>query len=258
MVKGTPDLNGKKSLTNLARSVSTPPLDKKAVKQCGASRIPRTDQSGRAANEERNKMKYLRIIGLTAVAVTIVMAFAGASTASATWCASVPGKGLAPCQSGYAPFSGSVTGKLDKGTKAVLQAGIGTAECEELSIKATVENAGANTLGKIETLTFGKCNCEEAVAINLPYSAIGSVSAQTITFESGGKGNPGVRIRCSGVTCVYETAALVVIFKGGAPAHLRVESTLTRNKEESGVGCNEKGTWESRSELTGPETLWME
>lgn len=207
-------------------------------------------------------MRQIKLVGFACIAVTAVIAIAGVGAASAnTWCASVPGAGQAPCQSHYAPFNkGGVVNVLNKGTNAVLKAGFASLECEELTMKMNLENVGegVSALAKVESLTFGKCNCEEAVALNLTYSGKGNTATQTVTFESGGKGNPGVKIRCSGVTCVYEASAIVATFKGGAPAHMKFESTLLRNEKASGAVCSEKGLFTAQTELTGPETMWME
>jgi hypothetical protein len=214
-----------------------------------------------AAARKGDKMRQIKLAAFTCIALTAVIAFTGAGAASAnTWCASVPGEGRAPCQTHYAPFKGGVVNVLDKGTKAVLKAGFASLECEELDMKMNLENVGEgeSALVKVESFVFGKCNCEEAVALNLTYSGKGNSATQTVTFESGGNGNPGVKIRCSGVTCVYEAGAIVAIFKGGAPAHMKFESTLLRNEKASGVLCSEKGLFTAQTELTGSETMWME
>jgi len=206
-------------------------------------------------------MGKIKLIGLACLAVTAVTALTGVSSASAnTWCASVPGAGQAPCQSHYAPFNGKIVNVINKGTKAVLKASVATLECEELNMAMNLESVGEgeSALAKVESLTFGKCNCEEAIALNLPYSGKGNSATQTVVFESGGKGNPSVKIHCSGVTCVYEAGAIVGLFKGGAPAHMNFESTLLRNEKASGASCAAKAPFTAQTELTGSETMWME
>jgi hypothetical protein len=204
-------------------------------------------------------MREIKLVGLACLAVTAVIALAGVNSASAsTWCGTVPGAGVKPCQSHYAPYTGHVVNVLNKGTKAVLKAGFASLECEELNMKMDLESVSESALAKVESLTFGKCNCEEAIALDLPYSGKGNASSQTVIFETGGKGNPGVKLRCSGVTCVYEATTLVPLFKGGTPAHMNFESTLLRNEKSSGAACSEKGLFTAQTELTGSESMWME
>ncbi len=99
-------------------------------------------------------MKYIKMLGLLAVAATALMAFAGTATAST---ATSP-KGTVYTGTYKAEVEGSV--KLD-GTFVTVQ-------CNQSTIEGQVEQHGANvtTGGKITSMTFSECNYAVTVLRN--------------------------------------------------------------------------------------------
>src|SRR5512144_2251569 len=113
-------------------------------------------------------MKYIKMLGLAAVAAAALMAFVGASSASATVLCktSVVGTG-GICPTGWG-YSGEIHGVAE--VPPVLTGTINI-ECEESTVQGNAtEGTGSPTEtpnGAITTLTFtGNCNCEVVVVKN--------------------------------------------------------------------------------------------
>jgi hypothetical protein len=98
-------------------------------------------------------MKYLKMLGLAAVAAMAVMAFVGAGTASAT-----------TLEIGGVPQNKAVTisASLEAGSSAILKDEFGTTTdtCTESSVHGTTTSpfTAEEIDGTLTTLTFGKCS----------------------------------------------------------------------------------------------------
>jgi hypothetical protein len=108
-------------------------------------------------------MKYLKMLGLTAIAALGLMAFLGAGTASATvLCETTPKTGE-DCPKEWDVKQGTVLDfSLEKGTSLLWKGPFGEAlgTCTESTIKGHLENTGSTTeTVKIQTteLLFAKC-----------------------------------------------------------------------------------------------------
>jgi hypothetical protein len=119
-------------------------------------------------------MKYLKMIGLAAIAAAALMAFVGAGTASATTLAV---GGTAQTN------SVSITATLASGTSALLKDEFGTTTdtCTTSEVKGATEGTftGTSVGGKISTLTFSNCSHTTTVI------ATGSLKVEA---PSGGNG----------------------------------------------------------------------
>jgi hypothetical protein len=112
---------------------------------------------------KEEEMKHLKALNVAAVLAGALMAFIGASSASATVLCSTTAD---PCPVGQTvPASTGIDFSLSSGTSANLQAtaedGGGTLDtCKSSTVKGKLTNAGsstANATGEITELTWGAC-----------------------------------------------------------------------------------------------------
>jgi len=196
-------------------------------------------------------MKYLKMLGLSAITAAAVMAFVGAGTASATTVCTL-GTTTSPCGSGETPYSGKIVAHLVPGTKAVL-AGTLKVECSVSTVEGTTNSSG---VGEITNATWSNCtNCPEIKALNLPWKAhatTGTPPNGTMTVE-----NPSVLLgKCLGgfANCVASAKSVVLDVDGGEPALILAISEPLTMTTESGFGCGSTGTWTASYEALTPST----
>ncbi|MGN6217221.1 MAG: hypothetical protein ACTHN7_09745 [Solirubrobacterales bacterium] len=197
-------------------------------------------------------MKYLKILGLAAIAAAALMAFAG--SASATVLTSPTGTAL--------PAGTTLESHLKAGSKAVLKGVFGNVECEESALSGTTSNAGGATetvKGAVATLTFAKCNCEVVVLKKgeLEIHAIAGTENGTVTASG-----QEVTTNCSffGVNyhCIWSTSATDLgTLTGGSPAIISANATITRSGGNSGKACGSTGAWTAEYEVTKPNPLFV-
>jgi hypothetical protein len=201
--------------------------------------------------ERKRQMKYVKMLGLTAVAAMALAAFAGAGTASATTvCTS--GTTTSPCLTGQTPYSGKIVAKLKPGTKAVLKGSLNV-ECTESVVSGTTNSKGE---GKIESATFaGTCTTCPKVTSLTPWNAhavTGTAPNGQLIVEK-----PVVHLeQCFGFAkCTATASAVELEVIGGSPARvIAKEEPLTI----SGFGCGTSGTWTAEYEVTTPSSLFLE
>jgi hypothetical protein len=113
-------------------------------------------------------MRHLKMLALAAVAASALMAFIGASTASATVLCSTTAD---PCPAGQAwPNGTTFEMTLKSGTSAELVGTEGSTvdTCTESEIEGHITNTGSSTAtvtGTLTTLTFNSPSCTFAVAV---------------------------------------------------------------------------------------------
>jgi hypothetical protein len=195
-------------------------------------------------------MKYLKMLGLTAVAALSIAAFAGAGTASASSLCKV---NESPCA---APFTGEVVGKS---AEATLTAGSFVVKCAS-EAKGSLNASG---VGKITNLTFSSCKgeCTTATALNLPYKAVGDAAGGgngTLLVSKETVGPPGAKLGgCTflKVNCAYvaETEPVSLAVTGGASPTLKATAVPLKRTEGP---CPEKGTWTATYSVT-PAPLFL-
>ena len=208
-------------------------------------------------------MKYVKMLGLAVMAAAALMAFVGASSASATvLCKTTPTAHT--CPEGWAYGKGTVVhAVLVKETKAVLSAGI-TDECEESTVQGTTANEGSaseTVKGAIEVLTFAKCTC--AVT---EITANGSLEIHFETTTAGapagtltGSGTKS-RVVCGGIECKYGTEATDIgtldePASGTSHAILTAEASLI--KEGGSFLCPGTAKWTAQYTVTSPVPLYV-
>jgi len=205
----------------------------------------------------------LKMLGLAAITAGALMAFVGASTASATEL----------CSTNTTPCSGTMYGagtkiemRLKGGTKWFLVAAFATVECSESTIKGETSSTGGaseTVKGAITTLSFGTCNCTVTVLQN------GEFEIHTEQASSNGNGtltlkNTRITITCAGVSCIFGAAAAgtdLGLLGGGNPALLVTVREVPWIAGDSGAGVctlfTGLGTWESVYEVTAPKPLFV-
>ena len=208
-------------------------------------------------------MKYVKMLGLAAVAAAALMAFVGASSASAAvLCKNNTTTG--GCTEAYAKET-VIESKLVAGKKAVLKTTFKNVECEESAVGGKTENAGGKGVaveGKVTTLTFGKCNCEVKV-LNEP-GPYGSLAVNWVAASDNGTltaTGQEVTVTCStlfgNVHCIYKTNATHLgKLTGGNPAKLNAEEAPVE-KLTTNVLCSEQALWTAEYEVTAPKPLYV-
>lgn len=144
-----------------------------------------------------------------------------------------------------------------------------TAECESDIAGDPTENAGAGNglKGNITELDFAGCTgCESLTAEGLPYKFHLLAGPSTITLNQGGGGGvPRIKfVNCTGITCIYGAAAIVLKFKSSTnaatPARIEVgtEAPVLQKQAGSNAACPATITWtEANYEITEPLPIWL-
>lgn len=189
-------------------------------------------------------MKYVKMLGLLAVAAAALMAFAG--TASATNVTSNEGE--------------TPTIKATAGETTLH--GVSTITCQKSTVEGKVETHGAGVpaSGKITHLAFEECNNPVTVI------SLGSLSVHTDDpKKANGNGivtSSGARVLIHitglGITCTFgttEEATTLGTLKGGSPATLTISATIKRESGHSGAFCGSSGLWTGTYTVNTPSTL---
>jgi hypothetical protein len=193
-------------------------------------------------------MKYLKMLGLAAVAAAALMAFVGASTASATvLCANNASTTACSSKLGV----GTIVHAESVG-KAILESGETILdECEGSTLQGKVTNAGgsgATVSGPVETLNWGKCT-KTTTTTKLGSLEIHhnpntlTVSGIEVTVETGFLGS-----------CTY-TASNIGTVVSGAPAKITINTKV--KKSAGGFACPTEPTWTAEFKVTSPNPLYV-
>jgi len=190
-------------------------------------------------------MKYLKTLGLAAIAAMALMAFVGAGTASAT----TLNNGTETLKTGSAIASSLITG-TSADLKDTTGATIATCTGSSVSGKTTNET-GEKVNGNIESLTWTGCSQTTDTLAN------GTLSIKRTGENEGEVSGAGSKVTLGifGVSCVYGTGEGTKLgtAKGGTPAVLKVNAVIP--KIEGGILCPSTGVWKAEYEVTTPATL---
>jgi len=209
-------------------------------------------------------MKYIRILGLAAIAAAAVMAFVGAGTASATTviCATGPEESVCGAGAGKAEYSGAITATS---TNATLATNLSNVIC---SHSETTLNPSSSTgepiTGTVSALSFTGCKTEgtniacTVTVRNLTYNAslkgtIGGkagVSTLTVTDALGA----GAKVVCGAVIeCEFLTNEADLPVTNGSPTTATATNIVLSH--ETGIACPETATWSATYAVTSPAGL---
>ncbi|HEU4739665.1 MAG TPA: hypothetical protein VFS54_11395 [Solirubrobacterales bacterium] len=176
-------------------------------------------------------MKYVKILGLLAVAAAALMAFAG--TAMATSVTTTTG-GAAATPTIHA---------VNEGGHVVLANSIANIECASTSEgKVETHGAGVPASGKLSSLSFTGCTNSWHVTVTAP----GTLS---VTWSSGHNGTAvsneaKVTTTRLGVTCNYETKNTAIgTVTGGATATLDISASIPIAAGSSGLCGSGNAKW---------------
>jgi hypothetical protein len=213
-------------------------------------------------------MKYVKTLGLAAVMAMALMAFAGATTASATvLCGVEPTEGSPAtkgtvCPAGQAYGSGTqVHVVLKPGTIGRFTTTFKTIECEETTATGATSNEGSaseTVQGTVEVLTLGKCNCEVKVLKKGTMEVHWNADSFNGTLTSSGA---ELTVICStilgNIHCIYVTENTNNgTLTGGSPAFADVQEAEIPRLVTSGF-CAEKAKWDATYEVTSPTPLYV-
>ncbi len=200
-------------------------------------------------------MKYLKTLGLAAIAAGALMAFVGAGTASATelTCTNPPGTKVmcaAPTHI-HAEAENIVT----------LHPPIGDIECKKSTVTGFASTGSATTTpnGENEALTFGECNAAVTVLKK------GSLEIHTTETNANNNGlltssGTEVTVEFLGFHCIFGTSATKVghltgsSTTGGMPT-FDISATIPRTGGRSGAFCGSTAQWTGNYTITTPEWL---
>jgi len=214
-------------------------------------------------------MKYVKALGLTAVAAAALMAFVGASSASATvLCKTVPTTSPTGgvCPEGWALQAGDKihAENTSNATLTSNEAFKPNIVCKKSTVQGelTVEgNSTTTTKGNITTLTFEECGEASVKVLNTGMLEIHwdpETHNGTLT-GSGSEITTSVPSVFGTIHCIYKTNAtdlgtLTGSKKANETAVLHAESQAIPFIETSGL-CPPKPTWDATYSITTPDTL---
>jgi len=216
-------------------------------------------------------MKYVKVLGLTVIAAAALMAFGGASSASATvLCKTVPTSSPTgtTCPAGWALQAGDkihavlVTG--GQGTLTSNEAFKPNIVCKKTTIEGelTAEGSATETVkGQVTALTIEECEETIVTVLNkgtLEIHWIPGTHNGTIT-GTGTEITTVVPSIFGNIHCIYKTNAtdlgtLTGSKKANETAVMHAENQAIPFIETSGL-CPPKPTWDATYEFKTPDTL---
>jgi hypothetical protein len=186
-------------------------------------------------------MKYVKMLGLLAVAAAALMAFAG--SASATEITS---------------SEGSTPNIVATSTNSKLDGSFVTVECGHSKVEGNVEShgAGVTAKGNVDFLSFTSCN------YNVTITAPGSLEVHadtTIPVQTGDgtvtSSNASISIHTSVGTCVFTTSGTDVgTLHGGENAEMTMNGAKIPRTGGNFL-CGSSGTWTGTYQVTSPTVL---
>lgn len=208
-------------------------------------------------------MKLIKMLGLAAMAAAALIAFVGASSASADVLCTV--NNTPECPAGKTITSIHAT--LKAGTSALLEttAGEKLVTCTESTVSGTIEKQGEGVEpeGPISSLTWGNCSAttdtvkpgrlkvETRISID-PKTGL-EVHTNTVTV-SGSE----VTVSIFGASCTYGAGANPISIGDltvGEPAIIDVNTTV--NKTAGGFLCPSTNKWTATYQITNHTGVWV-
>jgi hypothetical protein len=208
-------------------------------------------------------MKYVKMLGLLAVAAAALMAFAG--TASATLTEVTPEeKGTHNATTVHGQSSGATS---LTGTVAVT--------CQKSTVGGTITTNDANEAsGPVETLTFEECGTDTVEVITKGTLKITDSAANATTGTVSSNGAKVTILLHRGFPlntthCIYKTTNTTLgTFteshhdpegpEGSYPTATLHINSISLEREDTSFGCGEHSTWEGTYTLENPRTLLLD
>ena len=203
-------------------------------------------------------MKYLKILGLAAVAAMALTAFMGAGTASATglW------KYTTPSANDTLGVGTTITASLEPGDSAILRdtGGLANDTCTSSHVHGTIEKdttSGVHPSGALTELTFGGCSHTTTVLAKgeLEITNIAGTTDGTVTSRGA---RVTVKSTVFGISCIANTGAGTIIGSltgaKSATGHATMDINGVITLEN---GCGDS-TWTGKYTVTSPTGLTVE
>lgn len=213
-------------------------------------------------------MRLIKMLGLAAMAVAAVLAFVGATSASADTACKVSVADSAECPSA-SRYALPLPVKAKSIGKATLLSGELETKCTSEVVGEAKTNEGAHVglLGLITAVTWTACEgqCKSAKSENLPWSVLAVALTLTWHVKKEPEGlNPAALLECTlfgfPVNCLYETESALFSFTPSAnstsAAQLVAKEVPLKRGGDSGL-CPETGKWDGTYEITTPKPLWL-
>jgi hypothetical protein len=223
-------------------------------------------------------MKYVKMLGLAAIAAAALMAFVGASSASATVLCKVAGTGSptgTTCPAGEALGVGAeIHAVLESGTSATLTGEPGTEKvivCNESTVKGEVTAEGSATAtakGNITALTFGKCTSPSlgGTACTVTTLKGGTLEAHWISGTHNGtltSNGAEVTTSCNSIFgaihCIFTTNSSTIGTLNGSATTGKTATfeafEVPLTQVATNALCPSEAGWDGKYEVTTPDTL---
>lgn len=201
-------------------------------------------------------MKFIKLLGLAAVAATALMAVVVTGTASATTltCTNPPGTKV------VCPKPLIIQGIKSEG-RWVAHLAIGNVECEEYSAEANITETGSSTTtisGSMTATSFSKCNATVTVLSN------GSIEIHSAGETNGTVTSTGteITVEFAGFHCILKTKSTTIGTFTSTPSTRRGKATfdtggtVPRSGGRSGAFCGSTAELTEQDEIGNP--AWLE
>ncbi len=197
-------------------------------------------------------MKYLKMLGLAAIAAMGLMAFVGAGTASATTLFTDSAKTI------KYPAGTTIHATLVPGTSAELKSGSTViATCTGSTVHGRTSNeTGTYVSGNIEALNWESCSqTTHTIAkgsLHIDYITGSEPTSGTVI----GTGN-SVTLGIFGTSCTYGTGAGVTLgtLTSGETPVMHINATIPRTA--GGFLCPSTGIWKAEYHVTAPHAVYV-
>lgn len=210
-------------------------------------------------------MKYVKTLGVAALAAAALLAFVGASSASATvFCKAKPSEPPTTtgttCPANQAYTAGTTTHEVNK-EPVHLTTAFQNIECNHSIIEVEIENEGGAmeaVKGPVKKLTFEECNCSVTVLKGGTQEFRWEADSFNARITStGGE----VTVLCNTIFgkehCIYTTNVTEVgKATGGEEAKVDIEGNEVLRLPTSEL-CSEEGNWHGTYKVESPKPLYF-
>jgi len=175
-------------------------------------------------------MKYVKILGLLAVAAAAMMALAASAGAT-----------IVKTETSGAAATPKIHA-VNESTHVELDSPVGVIKCQS-TVEGTVTShgAGVTAAGPISTLTFTGCTEEWHVTV----ISSGTLEVHYTSGHNGTLTSNGAEVSATvgGITCVYKTTNTPIgTVTGGNPATLDISASIPVNTAKSSIFCGTNPT----------------
>jgi hypothetical protein len=187
-------------------------------------------------------MKYIKMLGLLALAAAALMAFAGTASADKVTSSTGVETPTIKAESSHTVLHGSFT----------------AVTCAKSTVEGTVSGHGAGkpVTGNISSLTFSSCNYPVTVKVPGSLSASAISPTGNATLSSSGA---NIEVHTSVGLCVFKTGAThlgVLTGSSSTGGHAALDiSSAKIPQESSNFFCGSSGTWTGVYTVTHPSTF---